>query len=225
MRSISKYLGYFVFISFLTSLLILFSKSETQLMVGQLLLVILILFLAIFVEKRKQKSEEELREKIGKIDDVDYLRELREKNLSYISKADITRRILELSYSKEETEILKSYATRNEDMVFYYARLIQNEREDREIYKEKRGNFKKAYKNKPIVYPDFMDNVKETVKWLVFFIVGLLLYYFQVFSFIPNKLVADYLNQMLFLMDLGIIINLVFWLMRASKAHALKGKI
>ena len=99
--------------------------------------------------------------------DLDSLRRLREKRYGYKSKALITKEILLKEFSKEEAIKLRKYTNDVNDMDHYYAGFIANtEDEMRKEYKIRRDNFKKKYKHKRWIYPDFRENLKTTMKWI-----------------------------------------------------------
>src|SRR5699024_4760569 len=112
--------------------------------------------LGLFLLSRKiiKKYEKETILMIENEDDIKRLKNLRNERISYMSKANITKRIIDIDYSMKECERLRKYSSFYEDNIFYYAALIKNERQDREVYKKKRDNFKKRFKNKKFAFLD-----------------------------------------------------------------------
>lgn len=103
---------------------------------------------------------------IDQAGDIEDLKALREKRISYDSKAAVTKAILLKEFSEEEAGNLKKYTSKVADMDHYYSGFIKNADPGlREEYKIRRDNFNKKYKHKRWVYLDFKENVKMSLKW------------------------------------------------------------
>ena len=147
------------------------------------------------------------------------LEALRDKRISYDSKAAVTKAILLRSFNEEEAAKLKRYTNKAADMDHYYSGLIKNADSSlREEYKIRRDNFNKKYKHKSFVYIDFKENLRMSLKWLGgFFIILIGAGLVQKFTTIKDLYVLAYIFQMVF--GLGFMINTVIWLSRTLRSY------
>lgn len=114
---------------------------------------------------------------------------------------------------------LRKYSSTYEDMIFYYAALIKNEREDREIYKKKRDNFIKRYKNRHFVFLDYKENIKTAIKWMGVFLIFALISFLNPFKFIKNDEIYKIIVLLNFTFNLSLVINTIIWILRSLKSH------
>lgn len=173
MRSVLKFLLFtFVIIIIPTIIMLIISligASGVLLFVGQMLVILSLMgFFLLFLKKEKAYEKNTLDEIEGE-KDLEKLRELRDKKLTYRSKAEITKKILSLEYSTEEMALLKKYASSMELMDFYYARLIKEDRDNREENKTRRDNFNKRFAKRRNVYVDFKEVLFTAIKWTLVF--------------------------------------------------------
>lgn len=113
---------------------------------GQILVFLILLSFYFLIRKNTKKYEDKTKKEIENEKNIEKLKKLRNEKISYKSKANITKQIIDISYSKEECENLKKFTSTYDDMIFYYSSLIKNERDDRKKYKQKRDEFIKRYK-------------------------------------------------------------------------------
>lgn len=156
---------------------------------------------------------------IDQAEDIEDLKSLREKRISYDSKAAITKAILLKEFSEEEAAKLKKYTTNVADMDHYYSGFIKNTDPSlREEYKIRRDNFNKKYKHKKWVYLDFKENVKMSLKWAGgFFIILGLIGFIQKYNTNKDLYVILYMVQMV--LGTGFLINTIIWLSRTLKSY------
>ena len=156
---------------------------------------------------------------IDQAGDIEDLKALREKRISYDSKAAITKEILLKDFSEEEAKNLRKYTNKVADMDHYYSGFIKNSEEKvREEYKVRRDNFAKKYKHKKYAYTDFKGNVRESIKWLCgFFLILIATSLIQKYSTNKDLYVFAYIFQMLF--GAGFMINTIIWLSRSLKSY------
>lgn len=224
MRSIIKFLLFAIIIILLPSFVMLFitnlsTNNFVLLFAGQILVFLILLGFYFIIRKKMIKYEDETLAKIKNEKSIEKLKKLREERISYKSKANITKRIIDLDYSKEECMNLRKYSSTYDDMIFYYAALIKNEREDREIYKNKRDNFIKRYKNRHFVFLDYKENVRTAIKWMGVFLIFALISFLNPFKFIKNDEIYKILVLLNFTFNLSIVINTIIWILRSLKSH------
>lgn len=224
MRSIIKFLLFAIIIILLPSFVMLFitnlsTNNFVLLFAGQILVFLILLGFYFIIRKKMIKYEGETLAKIKNEKSIEKLKKLREERISYKSKANITKKIIDLDYSKEECMNLRKYSSTYEDMIFYYAALIKNEREDREIYKKKRDNFIKRYKNRHFVFLDYKENIKTAIKWIGVFLIFALISFLNPFKFIKNDEIYKIIVLLNFTFNLSIVINTIIWILRSLKSH------
>lgn len=147
------------------------------------------------------------------------LEKLRDKRFTYDSKAAITKAILLKDFSEEEAAKLKRYTNKVADMDHYYAGFIKNADPSlREEYKIRRDNFNKKYKHKRLIYIDFNENLRMSLKWLGgFFLILIGAGLVQKFTTSKDLYIISYIFQMVF--GLGFMINAIIWLSRTLKSY------
>ena len=224
MRSIIKFLLFAIIIILLPSFVMLFitnlsTNNFVLLFAGQILVFLILLGFYFIIRKKIIKYEDETLAKIKNEKSIEELKKLREERISYKSKANITKKIIDLDYSKEECMNLRKYSSTYEDMIFYYAALIKNEREDRQIYKKKRDDFIKRYKNRHFVFLDYKENVKTAIKWMGVFLIFALISFLNPFKFIKNDEIYKIIVLLNFTFNLSIVINTIIWILRSLKSH------
>ena len=224
MRSIIKFLLFAIIIILLPSFVMLFitnlNTNNFILVFAEQILVFLILLGFYFIIRKKIiKYEDETLAKIKNEKSIDKLKKIREERISYKSKANITKKIIDFDYSKEECMNLRKYSSTYDDMIFYYAALIKNEREDRKIYKNKRDNFIKRYKNRHFVFLDYKENVRTAIKWMGVFLIFALVSFLNPFKFIKNDEIYKIIVLLNFTFNLSIVINTIIWILRSLKSH------
>lgn len=224
MRSIIKFLLFAIIIILLPSFVMLFitnlsTNNFVLLFAGQILVFLILLGFYFIIRKKMIKYEDETLAKIKNEKSIEKLKKLREERISYKSKANITKKIIDLDYSKEECMNLRKYSSTYEDMIFYYAALIKNEREDRQIYKKKRDNFIKRYKNRHFVFLDYKENVRTAIKWMGVFLIFALISFLNPFKFIKNDEIYKIIVLLNFTFNLSLVINTIIWILRSLKSH------
>lgn len=224
MRSIIKFLIFAIIIILLPSFVMLFitnlnTNNFILVFAGQILVFLILLGFYFIIRKKISKYEDETLAKIKNEKSIEKLKKLREERISYKSKANITKKIIDLDYSKEECMNLRKYSSTYDDMIFYYAALIKNEREDREIYKKKRDNFIKRYKNRHFVFLDYKENVRTAIKWMGVFLIFALISFLNPFKFIKNDEIYKIVVLLNFTFNLSIVINTIIWILRSLKSH------
>lgn len=224
MRSIIKFLIFAIIIILLPSFVMLFitnlnTNNFILVFAGQILVFLILLGFYFIIRKKIIKYEDETLAKIKNEKSIEKLKKLREERISYKSKANITKKIIDLDYSKEECMNLRKYSSTYEDMIFYYAALIKNEREDREIYKKKRDDFIKRYKNRHFVFLDYKENIKTAIKWMGVFLIFALISFLNPFKFIKNDEIYKIIVLLNFTFNLSLVINTIIWILRSLKSH------
>lgn len=227
MRSIIKFIIYALMIIFLPSLvMILITKISTDnfilLFLGQLIVVFLLLSFYFLSRKLINKYEEETIKMIENEKNIEKLKEIRDKRISYKSKANVTKRILDIEFSKKECENLRKYSSFYEDNVFYYSTLIQNDKENREEYKKRRDYFIKRHKNKRFVFVDFKENLKTSIKWIVVFLIFSFISMANPFRIVGNIDLYAMLVMLNFGFNLALVVNTIIWIIRSVKAYWIK---
>lgn len=224
MRSIIKFLLFAIIIILLPSFVMLFitnlnTNNFILVFAGQILVFLILLGFYFIIRKKISKYEDETLAKIKNEKSIEKLKKIREERISYKSKANITKKIIDLNYSKEECMNLRKYSSTYDDMIFYYAALIKNEREDREIYKKKRDNFIKRYKNRHFVFLDYKENIKTAIKWMGVFLIFALISFLNTFKFIKNDEIYKIIVLLNFTFNLSLVINTIIWILRSLKSH------
>lgn len=224
MRSIIKFLLFAIIIILLPSFVMLFitnlnTNNFILVFAGQILVFLILLGFYFIIRKKISKYEDETLAKIKNEKSIEKLKKIREERISYKSKANITKKIIDLDYSKEECMNLRKYSSTYDDMIFYYAALIKNEREDRKIYKNKRDNFIKRYKNRHFVFLDYKENVRTAIKWMGVFLIFALISFLNPFKFIKNDEIYKIIVLLNFTFNLSIVINTIIWILRSLKSH------
>lgn len=229
MRSVVKFLLYtFVIILVPTIIMIIVSllgSSGAYLILGQILVILALMgFFFLFLKKEKAYEEKTLKE-IENEDNLEKLRAIRDEKLSYKSKGEITRKILTLEYSPEEMALLKKYATSKELMDFYYAKLIKEDRQNREENKNRRDSFNKRFGKRRHVYVDFKDVLYTALKWTGIFAIFASLAISKIHYKFFDPYWAYAISMILFIICAFLTINTIIWIIRAMKAHWVKDYI
>ncbi|EEB36813.1 hypothetical protein ANHYDRO_00306 [Anaerococcus hydrogenalis DSM 7454] len=224
MRSLLKFIVYALIIIFIPSFIMMFVTSMGfdniyLVLLGQILIFIILMGSYFLTRKNIVKYENETLKLIEYEDDIEKLKDLREKRISYKSKANISKKIIDLSYSKEELSKLRKYSSTYDDWIFYYASLIKNERDDREIYKKKRDNFIKRYKNRHFIFLDYAENMRTSIKWIIIFLVFSLISYLNPYKFIKNPNLYTMALLLNFTLNFGLMVNTVIWIIRSLKSY------
>lgn len=224
MRSIIKFLIFAIIIILLPSFVMLFitnlnTSNFILVFAGQILVFLILLGFYFIIRKKIIQYEDETLSKIQNEKNIENLKKLRKERISYKSKANITKKIIDLDYSKEECMNLRKYSSTYDDMIFYYAAFIKNERQDREIYKKKRDNFIKRYKNRHFIFLDYKENVKTAIKWMGVFLIFALISFLNPFKFIKNDNLYKIIVLLNFTFNLSIVINTIIWILRSLKSH------
>ena len=224
MRSVIKFISYALLIILLPSFVMLFVTSlDTSnfmlIFLGQILVFLILLSFYFLIRKNTKKYEDKTKKEIENEKNIEKLKKLRNEKISYKSKANITKRIIEISYSKEECENLKKFTSTYDDMIFYYSALIKNERDDRKNYKQKRDNFIKRYKNRHFIFLDYSENLKTSIKWIIVFLIFSLLSYLNPYKFIKNPNIYTMSLLLNFTVNFGLMVNTVIWIIRTLKSY------
>ena len=224
MKSLVKLLAFVLVTILIPSLVMglisIFNGGETIILIGQLVIMLLMVlsFVGIFSKIRNYelRTEELIKNTKGGKD----LRRLREERITHKSKAAITKSLLALDYKKEDLDLLRKYTNSTEDMKSYYAALIANSQgREREEAKIKRDNFFKKYQKRTRVYPDFRENVRVTIKWLLaFFILVIGLSLFKNRLEISSGISFALYGLGLFL-SLILMINTILWISRSLASY------
>lgn len=224
MRSLLKFMVYALIIIFIPSFIMMFVTSMGfdniyLVLLGQILIFIILMGSYFLTRKNIVKYENETLKLIEHEDDIEKLKDLREKRISYKSKANISKKIIDLSYSKEELSKLRKYSSTYDDWIFYYASLIKNERDDRNIYKKKRDNFIKRYKNRHFIFLDYTENMRTSIKWIIIFLIFSLISYLNPYKFIRNPNLYTMALLLNFTLNFGLMVNTVIWIIRSLKSY------
>lgn len=224
MRSIFKMLGFiFLFLIpplFVNYFLISLDVYGSQAMViSQFAVIAMSLAIILIYLKGKKLYEAKTLMLIDEAKSISDLEELRDKRISYDSKASVTKAILIKNFKAEEAEKLKKYTSKVSDMDHYYAGYIKNaDPSIREEYKLRRENFNKKYKGKRWVYLDFKENLRTSCKWLVcFFLILLSAGLVQKYTTSKDLYVGAYIFQMVF--GFVFMINTIIWLSRTLRSY------
>lgn len=224
MRSVIKLIGImllFIFPPLLTNyfLVSLNASGDSFMIISQLIIIGMSLAIILLYLKGKKVYEAKTLYLIDGERNVEGLRKLRDKRISYDSKAEITKAILLKEFNEEEAANLKKYTNKVADMDHYYSGFIKNADPDlREEYKTRRDNFNKKYKHKKIAYTDFKENLRMSIKWLGgFFLILILTSLVQKYSTNKDLYIFAYIFQMVF--GAGFMINTIIWLSRTLKSY------
>lgn len=221
MRSIVKLLAYILMAILIPSLVMglvtLFTFSELVIIISQFVVMLILVFAFTKSFEFMRNYEIKTKDMINDAKSIEELREIREKRLTYKSKAMITNEILNREFSKEEADNLRKYTDSIEDMKHYFSALIGNSSgKEREEIKIRRDNFNKKYANRNRIYPDFKENLKTSIKWLLafFLLLGPVSIGKKTIAMTPS---FPYLLYMLGLaMLLAFMINSIIWLIRTT---------
>ncbi|MDU2582586.1 MAG: hypothetical protein E7C82_02670 [Anaerococcus hydrogenalis] len=224
MRSVLKFMVYALIIIFIPSFVMMFITSKGVdnvylVLLGQFIVFVILMGSYYLIRKNIIKYENETLKLIETENDIEKLKDLREKRISYKSKANISKKIIDLSYSKNELNNLKKYSSTYDDWIFYYSSLIKNERDNRKIYKEKRDNFIKRYKNRHFIFLDYSENLKTSIKWIIVFLIFSLISYLNPYKFIKNPNIYTMSLLLNFTVNFGLMVNTVIWIIRTLKSY------
>lgn len=226
MRSILKFLFLTFVIIFIPTVVMLiistFGSSTIFLFIGQAIVILALMGFFLVYLKKERAYEKDTLDKIEHENDLVKLRELRDEKISYKSKVEITKKILSLEYSEKEMKLLKKYAVKKEDMDFYYAKLIKENRDKREENKLRRDNFNKRYAKKRYVYVDFKEVFMTAIKWTVVFAVFSGLAISKIHYKLFDPYIAYAIAMILFIISAFLTINTIIWIIRAMKAYWIK---
>ena len=194
--------------------------NDIGIIVSQMLIMFVFVLVFTNIFKYMKKYEPDTEMLIGQKRNISDLKELRDERKTYKSKAMITSKILSHTYSKEEIDNLKKYATSNEDMQHYYSALIDHaDKESRQEIKIRRDNFNKRYSKKQKIYPDFNGNVKTAGKRIILFFALAIIY-----NLIPKIigkneviLASFYMLGMIFLAV--VMLNTILWIVRSLRSY------
>lgn len=226
LRSILKFLFLTFVIIFIPTVVMLiistFGSSTIFLFIGQAIVILALMGFFLVYLKKERAYEKDTLDKIEHENDLVKLRELRDEKISYKSKAEITKKILSLEYSEKEMKLLKKYAVKKEDMDFYYAKLIKENRDKREENKLRRDNFNKRYAKKRYVYVDFKEVFITAIKWTLVFAVFSGLAISKIHYKLFDPYIAYAIAMILFIISAFLTINTIIWIIRAMKAYWIK---
>lgn len=224
MRSVIKLIGLILIFIFPPLLVNYFLISinvigESGMIISQIAIIAISLVVILLYFRGKRLYEAKTLMLIDGVKSKSDLEKLRDKRISYDSKAAITKEILLKDFSEEEAEKLRKYTNKVADMDHYYSGFIKNSEEKvREEYKVRRDNFAKKYKHKKYAYTDFKGNLRESIKWLCgFFLILIATSLIQKYSTNKDLYVFAYIFQMLF--GAGFMINTIIWLSRTLKSY------
>mgnify|MGYP001165963323 CR=1 FL=1 len=224
MRSVIKLIGLlalFIFPPLLVNyfLISMDINGNTAMIISQFGVIGISLAIILIYLKGKKAYEAKTLMLIDQARDIEALKTLRDKRISYDSKAAITMEILLRDFSEDEAAKLKKYTNKVADMDHYYAGYIKNADPSlREEYKIRRDNFNKKYKHKRWAYLDLRENIKMSLKWMVgFFVILTLAGLIQKYNTNKDLYVMVYMVQMV--LGTGFLINAIIWLSRSLKSY------
>lgn len=224
MRSVIKLIGLlaiFIFPPLLVNdfLISMDINGNTAMVVSQFGVIGISLAIILIYLRGKKAYEAKTLMLIDEARDINDLKTLRDKRISYDSKAAITKEILLRDFSEDEAAKLKKYINKVADMNHYYAGYIKNADPSlREEYKIRRDNFNKKYKHKRWVYLDLRENIKMSLKWMVgFFVILTLAGLIRKYNTNKDLYVMVYMIQMV--LGTGFLINTIIWLSRSLKSY------
>ncbi len=193
--------------------------GNQAMVISQFAVIAMSLAIILIYLKSKKLYEAKTLMLIDEAKSISDLEELRDKRISYDSKASVTKAILIKNFKAEEAEKLKKYTSKLSDMDHYYASYIKNaDPSIREEYKLRRENFNKKYKGKRWVYLDFKENLRTSCKWLVcFFLILLSAGLVQKYTTSKDLYVGAYIFQMVF--GFVFMINTIIWLSRTLRSY------
>lgn len=218
----------FVIISLVTILIPALIMSLVSLAGGGDLLVIIgqmfviLLFVLIFTKflKERRKYEIETLELVANERDIEKLKKLRDERLTYKSKAAITSKILSKDFSLNEAAKLRKFATSPNDMEHYFSALIDNaSKEERDEIRKKRDYFLNRYGKKALIYPDFKENLKISLKWMAFFFLVAFIYNFIGRFVKMNDLVYASFTLLGMIFLAVVMINTILWIVRTLSSY------
>lgn len=224
MRSVIKLIGLlalFIFPPLLVNyfLISMDINGNTAMIISQFGVIGISLAIILIYLKGKKAYEAKTLMLIDQARDIEALKTLRDKRISYDSKAAITKEILLRDFSEDEAAKLKKYTNKVADMDHYYSGYIKNADPSlREEYKIRRDNFNKKYKHKRWAYLDLRENIKMSLKWMVgFFVILTLAGLIQKYNTNKDLYVMVYMVQMV--LGTGFLINTIIWLSRSLKSY------
>lgn len=224
MRSVIKLIGImllFIFPPFLVNYFLVSVNvmGNSAMVISQLAIMAISLAIIMIYLRSKKAYEAKTLYLIDGEKDLKGLRQLRDKRISYDSKAAITKEILLKEFSEEEANNLRKYTNKVADMDHYYSGFIKNSDPNlREEYKIRRDNFGKKYKHKKFAYTDFKENLRMSIKWILgFFLILIVTGLVQKYSASKDLYVLAYIFQMVF--GAGFMINTIIWLSRTLKSY------
>lgn len=224
MRSVIKLIGLlalFIFPPLLVNyfLISMDINGNTAMIISQFGVIGISLAIILIYLKGKKAYEAKTLMLIDQARDIEALKTLRDKRISYDSKATITKEILLRDFSEDEAAKLKKYTNKVADMDHYYSGYIKNADPSlREEYKIRRDNFNKKYKHKRWAYLDLRENIKMSLKWMVgFFVILTLAGLIQKYNTNKDLYVMVYMVQMV--LGTGFLINTIIWLSRSLKSY------
>lgn len=224
MRSVIKLIGLlalFIFPPLLVNyfLISMDINGNTAMIISQFGVIGISLAIILIYLKGKKAYEAKTLMLIDQARDIEALKTLRDKRISYDSKAAITMEILLRDFSEDEAAKLKKYTNKVADMDHYYSGYIKNADPSlREEYKIRRDNFNKKYKHKRWAYLDLRENIKMSLKWMVgFFVILTLAGLIQKYNTNKDLYVMVYMVQMV--LGTGFLINTIIWLSRSLKSY------
>lgn len=224
MRSVIKLIGLlalFIFPPFLVNyfLISMDIDGNTAMVVSQFGVIGISLAIILIYLRGKKVYEAKTLMLIDEARDINDLKTLRDKRISYDSKATITKEILLRDFSEDEAAKLKKYTNKVADMDHYYAGYIKNADPNlREEYKIRRDNFNKKYKHKRWAYLDLRENIKMSLKRMVgFFVILTLAGLIRKYNTNKDLYVMVYMVQMV--LGTGFLINTIIWLSRSLKSY------
>lgn len=224
MRSVIKLIGLlalFIFPPLLVNyfLISMDINGNTAMIISQFGVIGISLAIILIYLKGKKAYEAKTLMLIDQARDIEALKTLRDKRISYDSKATITMEILLRDFSEDEAAKLKKYTNKVADMDHYYSGYIKNADPSlREEYKIRRDNFNKKYKHKRWAYLDLRENIKMSLKWMVgFFVILTLAGLIQKYNTNKDLYVMVYMVQMV--LGTGFLINTIIWLSRSLKSY------
>lgn len=191
MRSILKFITLTAITLLIPSLIMTIAYNigvdNVGLLIAQMLIILCFVLVFTYLMRYKKKYEEDTISLIKGVRDIDKLKDLRDKRRTFKSKAAITSQILSLDYSEKELANLKKYASTPKDMEHYFAARIDHaDKNDRDKIKKNRDAYLKRNEKKILIYPDFNQNLRDAIKWTVFFFLFAIIY-----NIIGNRIKAN----------------------------------
>lgn len=229
MRSILKFFGYVIFVVLIPSLILSLShlifKNQNFLFISQLIIMLIFTLSYLKLKKYEKAYEDKTLEFIQSTKNIEQLKDFRNKRITYRSKAEITKRIIELEYSSEELSKLKKYANLKEDMIFYYSSIISKDRTKREEFKNRRDNFNKRYGNKVKIYVNFNENLKISLRWMALFFILSAIAYTRFYSRFLSEESFFLVSILIFILNFIVMLMTMIWIIRTTKSYWTKDYI